>query len=167
MPAVFDDLGICFEYPETWSIEEQAESNQSASAQVVVTGLHTAFWHLSKFPPNVELEVLFDEALAALRDQYPDMEVEIADNLTPTGGWIDRDTREEGTGTMESLQGYDINFICLDLTATAWLRGFRNQTASFLLLCQAEDRDLPVVGPVFRAMWISLLRRARSKRQEL
>ena len=158
MPAVFDDLGICFEYPDNWSLEERDEGEQSGDAQIVISGPQTAFWHLSKHPANVDMEALFDETLAAMRAQYPDMEVEPADDLTAEGGWMDRDGETGSEGAMGSLQGFNVNFICFDLTVTAWLRGFRTGTASYLLLCQAEDRELPVVGPVFRAMWISLLR---------
>ena len=158
MPAAFDDLGICFEYPDNWSLEERAGGAQSGAAQIVVWGPQTAFWHLSKHPATVDMETLFDEALAAMRAQYPDMEVEPADNLTTAGGWMDGDEETGLEGAIGSLQGFNVNFICLDLTVTAWLRGLRTRTASYLLLCQAEDRELPVVGPVFRAMWISLLR---------
>ena len=71
---------------------------------------------------------------------------------------MDRDEDTGSEGAIGSLQGFNVNFICLDLTVTAWLRGLRTRKASYLLLCQAEDRELPIVGPVFRAMWISLLR---------
>jgi hypothetical protein len=167
MPAVFDKLGIGFEYPDNWSLEEYSVGEELEVVQVVVSGPQTAFWHLSKHPPNVDLEALFDEALAAMRAQYPGMEVELADDLTSAGGWMDSQQDSGTGGAMEGLYGFNVSFICLDLTITAWLRGLQTHTASYLLLCQAEDRELTGVGPVFRAMWISLLRNDRAKRQKL
>lgn len=139
MPTVFDQLDIRFEYPENWSVEESAAPE---SEQVVVASPQTAFWHLSKLAPDIELEAGFDEALAALRTEYHDMEVELVE--------------EELEGYR--LVGYDVNFICLDLTNTCWLRGIQTPGGTYLLLCQAEDQEFETVAPVFRAMLASMLR---------
>ena len=55
------------------------------------------------------------------------------------------------------VSGYDFNFFYLDFTSTALIRGFRTPTASCLVLCQAEDRELAELAPVFRAITTSLL----------
>jgi hypothetical protein len=89
------------------------------------------------------LESLFDEALAALRSEYPAMETEPAGELLLEN---------------RPLLGFNVNFICLDLTNTCWLRGFTTEEATFLLFCQAEDREFAQVGLVFEAMLASLLR---------
>jgi len=172
MPAVFDKLGVHFDYPDNWLLEEDAEGLDSGVVNVVVTSPQSAFWHLSKHPADTDLETLFDEGLAAMRIQYSDMEVGIADDLTSAGGWMDelQATGEQQTmgveGEINRLYGYNISFICLDLTITAWMRGIQTPTASYLLLCQAEDRELLEVGAIFRAMWISLLRNEHGLRNE-
>ena len=173
MPAVFDKLGVHFDYPDNWQIEDYDEGLDSEVVQVVVTSPQSAFWHLCKHPLDVDLDTLFDQGLAAMRIQYPDMEVEIAADLTSAGGWMEEQLvkneqhvsdelgRGSAAGTKEEINriyGYNVNFICLDLTITAWLRGIRTPSASYLLLCQAEDREMLEMGAVFRAMWISLLR---------
>ena len=56
--------------------------------------------------------------------------------------------------------GYDIDFVCLDLTNTAQIRGFQTEQASYVLLWQSEDRDFPAVEPVFRAITKSLVETA-------
>ncbi len=143
MPAVFDQLGIRFEYPDNWSVDEEALDPATADGeQVLVSSPETAFWQLSKHPPEAELEGLFDEALSALRTVYQEMEVEPVQDMLE-----DRD-----------IEGFDVNFYCLDFTNTIWLRGFKTSEAMFVLLCQAEDRELKRVGPVFRAMLASVLR---------
>ena len=142
MPSVFEQSGLRFEYPENWVLEDASADEVK---QVVVSSPHTAFWHLSRYSSETELEPLFDEALAALRTEYQDMETEPAE---------DGDLQLEG----KRLDGYDVNFICLDLTNTCWLRGFQTDEATYLLLCQAEDREFSQVAPVFQAMLASLLR---------
>jgi hypothetical protein len=143
MPAVFDQLGLRFEYPDNWSVDEESLDPATADGeQVVVSSPETAFWQLSKHPPGVELEGLFDEALSALRSVYQELEV------TPATDEL------EG----RDIAGFDVSFYCLDFTNTSWLRGFQTPSATYLLVCQAEDRELDRVGPVFRAMLASVLR---------
>jgi hypothetical protein len=143
MPAVFDQLGIRFEYPDNWSVDEKAlDPTTIDGEQVVVSSPNTAFWQLSKHPAEADLESLFDEALSALRTVYQEMEVEPIQDMLDDHG----------------MDGFDVNFYCLDFTNTIWLRGFKTPGATFVLLCQAEDRELHEVGPVFRAMLASVLR---------
>ncbi len=140
MPATFDQLGLCFEYPDNWSVDqgEDVDANQ----QVVVSSPHTAFWQLSKHPAGTDLEPLFDEVLAALRSEYQEIEVELEDEVV------------EGY----SITGFTVNFFYLDLTNTCWLRGIVTESANYLLVCQAEDREFAQVELVFRAMLASVLR---------
>jgi len=142
MPAVFDQLGIRFEYPDNWSVDQEFLDPTTADGeQVVVSSPHTAFWQLSKHPPEADLEGLFDEALSALRSVYREMEV------TPSS-----DTLED-----RDVEGFDVSYFCLDFTSTSWLRGFKTPEATYLVHCQAEDRELERAGPVFRAMLASVL----------
>jgi len=143
MPAIFEQRDIRFEYPDNWSVEE---SSDTQTEQVVVSSPHSAFWQLSKQPAHTAMEGCFDEALAALRSEYHDMEVEPAHDSI------------EG----HELVGFDVNFICLDLTNTCWLRGFQFADSTYLLLCQAEDSEFEQISPVFRAMLASMLRHLRS-----
>lgn len=143
MPAVCDRLDIRFEYPENWKLEEDsAETGQSESGQVIVSSPETAFWQLSKHPGEIELEDLFDEALSTLRSLYDEIEAEPV-----------RETLEQ-----VEIDGFNVNFYCLDFTNTCWLRAFRTPEACYLLLCQAEDREFRKTSPVFLAMLASVLR---------
>ncbi|MCA9231562.1 MAG: hypothetical protein KDA57_13005 [Planctomycetales bacterium] len=141
MPAILELSGLRIEYPENWSVELSDEGQEAG--QVIISSPETAFWHLSQHPPDAELEPIFDEVLAALRDEYGDIEVEPASQ----GNLEDFD-----------LEGYNVNFICLDLTNTCWLRVCRTPSASLLLICQAEDREFERVSAVFLAMLASVLR---------
>lgn len=139
MPATFDQFGVRFDYPDNWSAEGAEETNAN---QVVVSSPHTAFWQLSKHPAGTALEPLFDEVLAALRSEYQEIEVEPENELV------------EG----HALSGFSVNFFYLDLTNTCWLRGLETPSATYLFVCQAEDREFAQVELVFRAMLASVLR---------
>ncbi len=140
MPATFDHFGIRFDYPDNWSIEIQDDSQQREL--VVVSSPHTAFWQLSKHPSDKDFEPLFDEALAALRSEYNDLDVESTDEIL------------EG----HLIEGYTVNFFYLDLTSTCWVKGFETPSGNFLLIAQAEDREFEQVQQVFQAMLASVLR---------
>jgi hypothetical protein len=142
MPATYDHAGLRFDYPENWAVDDV--SDDADLPHVTISSPETAFWHLACHPPEVHLESLFDEALSALRAEYADMEVEPAE-----------DQLEQ-----QLITGYDINFICLDLTNTCWLRGLQTPTATYLMICQAEDREFDRLETVFLAMLASALRNA-------
>ncbi len=68
---------------------------------------------------------------------------------------LDAEPLDELVGDQE-IVGCEMNFYCLDLTNTAVARSFSTPDATYLLFCQADDRELAEVGPVFEAMTLSL-----------
>jgi hypothetical protein len=139
MPAVYDKLGIRFSYPDNWTLDEEEALAGNRSVAVYSPG--GAFWSITLHAPRVDPAQLAATALATLKEEYAEAEsVAVAEEI-------------QG----HSVEGYDLNFIYLDLTSTALIRGFRTDTASCLVLCQAEDRELEQVAPVFRAITASLL----------
>ena len=80
--------------------------------------------------------------IAALRKEYREIEV-----LPATDALEGRE-----------LTGFDVNFFYLDLVVSIWLRAVPTPQGLYMVMCQAEDRELQQVGPVFRAMIASLLR---------
>ena len=147
MPAKFDQFGIRFDYPDNWTVDEIDETSEEQ--QVVVSSPQTAFWQLSKQPPDLPLEPLFDEALAALRSEYQQIEVETTEELLE--GYL--------------IQGYMVHFFYLDLTNTCLIQGIETPSANFLLICQAEDREFQTVQLVFKAMLASVLRNQKRENE--
>jgi hypothetical protein len=141
MPAICEKLGLRFDYPDNWQLEAQVDE-QGEGGGLVLISPETAFWQISRRPTDTDLEPLFDEALAALRAEYHEIEAEAV------------------TQQIENRQlvGYDVNFYCLDLTNTYCLRGFKTPDATYLSLFQAEDREFQRVAPVLQAMFTSLFR---------
>jgi hypothetical protein len=139
MTAVFDKLGIRFQYPENWTLETDAAGGGQQT--VSVYSPEGAFWTVMRHPANTDLTELAQTALVAMQNEYDE---------------LDSEAVSEEIGDVE-LSGYDLNFYCLDLTNTAWIRVANTEAATFLLICQAEDREFEQVSPVFQAMMASLL----------
>ncbi len=146
MPSEFRDMGIAFQYPDNWTLddEEVLEGRRS----VTVFSPTGAFWSISIHPRSTNPLALAKEAVEAMRDEYVDPDVEeIHENISG-----------------HELVGYDLNFFVMDLTTTARIRCLRTRRATYVVFCQAEDEDLVRVGRVFEAITTSLLRSLKGPR---
>jgi hypothetical protein len=139
MTAVFDQLGLRFQYPENWTVEKDATIAERLT--VSVYSPEGAFWTVMRHPANTDSVELAEAALVAMQNEYQD---------------LDSEKSRELVGEVE-LVGFDLNFYCLDLTNTAWIRAGGTGAATYLLICQAEDREFEQVSAVFQAMTASLL----------
>ncbi|MBS0210242.1 MAG: hypothetical protein JSS27_14955 [Planctomycetes bacterium] len=139
MPAVYDKLGIRFLYPENWQLDEtdMIEGNNS----VTVYGPDGTFWTILAHPAGLEQQDLIEAALEAMHEEYTDLDEEPYHDVV--GG--------------KEVWGADLNFYCLDLTNTAWLRSYATDEGTYLVLCQGEDRAFERVAGVFDGMLQSLL----------
>jgi hypothetical protein len=139
MPAVFDKLGIRFQYPENWTLETDAAA---ADRQTIsVYSPEGAFWTVMCYPQDADPLELARTALAAMQNEYEE---------------LDSETVQEEVGDVE-LVGFDLNFYCLDLTNTAWIRAGSTTSNTYLVICQAEDREFEQMSAVFQAIMLSLL----------
>jgi len=139
MPAKFQKLGISFQYPDNWTLdEEDARADHNA---VTVYSPGGAFWSVAIHPRSADPAQLAKAAADAMAEEYEELEAE--------------KVREELAG--RELLGYDMNFYCLDLTNTAQIRCLRTPHHAYSIFCQAEDREFERVESVFRAITVSLL----------
>ncbi len=139
MPAIYQKLGLNFQYPDTWTLDEGEALEGERSVSVYSPG--GAFWSVMVHPPAQAPQDLVDTVLAAMKQEYDDLDAEAV---------------EETVAEVE-LVGCDINFYCLDLTNTAVVRSCRTADSTLLILWQADDRELKEVEAVFRAITLSLL----------
>lgn len=139
MPALYDKLGIRFEYPDNWMVDESdaLAGNQS----VTVYSPSGAFWSIAIHPHEIESGALLDTAVAAMRAEYDELDAE--------------EIRESVAG--HDLPGYNMNFYCLDLTNTACAFCAVARGQMYLIFWQAEDREFASLEAVFRAITHSLL----------
>jgi len=139
VPGKFDKLGISFRYPDNWTLDE--EDALAGRRSVTVYSPGGAFWSVTLHPPSADPARLAMAAVDAMREEYPEIEVE--------------EIREALAG--REMIGYDLNFYCLDLTNTARVRCLRTERTTYTIFCQAEDREYEQIQAVFQAMTTSLL----------
>lgn len=140
MPALFDKLGIRFQYPDNWTLDE--EDAHGGAKSVTVYSPEGAFWSVALHPRHADPHRLANAAVKAMQQEYEQIDAE--------------PVRETLAG--HEMVGFDLNFFCLDLTNTAAVRCLRTARQSLTIFYQAEDREFQKVRAVFLAMTTSLLR---------
>lgn len=146
MPVEFNKLGVAFQYPENWTLDE--EDALSGRKSVTVYSPRGAFWSISVHPSSADPLRLAKAAVDAMKAEYAELEVE--------------QTQETIAG--RETVGYDLSFYYLDLTNTAWVRCIRTDRATYAVFCQGEDRDFNELEAVFRAMTTSFLQNLKPLR---
>jgi hypothetical protein len=122
MPAAFDQDGIHFLYPENWALEH---AEHEAGWTVAVESPETAFLTVSLREDRPSIEDLADAALATLREDYPNLDVEST----------------AGSFAGQPSVGHDVRFFSLDLTNTCRIRSFRSGAGTVLVLSQVNDLE--------------------------
>ena len=135
----FNRLGLAFDYPDNWSVDTDDGADRYAA--VTVCTPEGGFWSVSGHAPGGAATTLAQAVVRQMRKEYQDLDSEPA--------------RDDVAG--RSLEGFDLNFYCLDLTNTAQVRTLETPTAIYLLLAQAEDREWERVAPVFAAITASFV----------
>ncbi len=139
MPARFEKLGVSFQYPENWTLDE--DDARAGCRSVTVYSPGAAVWSVAIHPRSADPAQLAKAAVDAMREEYEQLE---------------RETAQETVAGRE-LTGFDLSFFCLDLTNTAQIRCLQTDQATYTIFCQSEDREFEQVRLVFHAMTTSLL----------
>lgn len=139
MPGFYEKDGLRFAYPDNWTVDE--EGDNQGDVAVTVNSPHTAFWSVVYYRGRRDVHELANCVLDALKDEYPQLEVDEADTSFDGG----------------DACGYDLSFSYVDLLSTAAIRAFQHTGGTYVVLSQAEDHELPDVEPVFEAMTASLV----------
>ena len=130
MAGTYDDHGIRFRYPEDWEVEETEDGPVTTVALHAPDGLAFALVTVDDSRPAPA--VLADQALEAMREEYPTLDA--APALETVGG--------------HRAVGHDVEFISLDLTNACTIRCFRTDRRTVLLFGQwsdIEDEDTTAV----------------------
>lgn len=139
MTAHYENLGVSFLYPENWQIvdEEPDDWPRGVSVQSPEGG----YWELKIYPSLTDRDQLVNEVLTAMRQEYEGLE---------------SDAVSEDIVDVPAV-GYNLSFFCLDLLVISRVRSLDVGTRTYLLTCQAENREFEREGPVFDAITRSLL----------
>jgi len=133
----FDRFGLAFDFPDDWAIE--VDDGETSVTSFSPGG---GFWTVSAYADAEEPADLAAAVADQMRREFEDLDVEPA--------------AEEVDG--RRLDGFDFNFYCLDLTNTATVRAFESEGRSYVVFCQADDREWERIAPIFAAMTASFLR---------
>ena len=140
MPAVFENFGVHFLYPENWSITDEEDDGWPCT--VTVQSAETGFWSLHVYPPQHDVQEVVQELIAVIQGEFGEVEV-----LPAT----------ETFGETETA-GVDLAFFYLDLLVEAKIRYVHTPSGTLVWLYQAESREFEKIEPVFQAIAVSMLR---------
>ena len=133
----FERSGVRFQYPTNW----RADAEDAGDGwTVALQSPETAFALVSLRPDADTAAQVADEALAALRAEYPELDAEpILDNLAG-----------------QPAVGHDIDFLTLDTAIVCWTRCIETAGGPLLVMCQTSEYDRERNEPVLRAICASL-----------
>jgi hypothetical protein len=140
VPHQFNGMGVSFLYPDNWVLDEDSNPDPDEGSATVFSP-SGAFLSVSVYSPQSHPDDLAEQAVAGIREEYGDVDVELA----------------EDTVAGVDLKGYNVNFFCMDLTSTAKVRCLRTTKATYAIFCQAEDTDFERLARVFEAITVSLI----------
>jgi hypothetical protein len=138
MRAIFDDYGIRFEYPEDWELDvadDGTRTTVSLQAPEAPAFVMVAIDEDRPGPAD-----LADEALEAMRTEYPDLEA------APALETIDG----------HRAIGHDLEFFSLDMTGSCVIRSFRTDRRTVLIFAQWSALDDESAEPKIRALRATL-----------
>ena len=136
MPT-FERSGVRFDYPGNWKVEDEETGD---GWTVTLQSPDTAFALVSLRPDVDSPALLAEEALDALRAEYPQLEIEAV--IAALAG--------------QPAVGHDIDFLTLDIPIQCWTRCIDTPGGSLLVMCQTSEFDEATNGPRLRALGDSL-----------
>jgi hypothetical protein len=136
-PGIFDNDEIAFQYPENWPLDRQV-TEEGWTVSVQSPG--TAFLLLSSYTERPAVEEVLKTTLAALQQDYPELESE--------------EVSEKLAG--HTSKGFDVNFFSLDTVNSCTIRAFRTSSATYLILAQSSSFDSETHVAVLKAIRASL-----------
>lgn len=139
MPKTFDRLGVKFQYPDNWTLDDS--DAVAGRESVTIYSPAGPFWSLAIHPGDANLESLGKDVVETIQGEYTEVEVEPL-----------RETLLD-----EELVGYEMHFFYLDLITTIEVRCFRLGDRAYTVYCQGEDRGFDALAKVFQAMTVSLI----------
>lgn len=137
MEETYSAHGIRFRYPSEWDVDEQDDEEQ---VSITVSSPGTSFWVLNLYFDRPAPDDLVEAALDAFREEYEELDI------YPSRAKLCK----------RKTVARDIDFVCLELLNSAYVRAFRTDRFSVLVLYQGTGRELDETGPIFEKMTRSL-----------
>lgn len=135
--TIFRKYGVQFDYPEGWVVQEQMEGGEW---MVTVSSPDSSFWSLGLFFDSPSPEHVVQTVLRAFEEDYPEIDV-----YESRASILDRPTVSR-----------DVEFVCMELLNSAWIRAFQTERFTVLVLYQSTDYELPESESILDAVTGSL-----------
>jgi hypothetical protein len=136
MQTLYQTDGLKFEYPPDWELTtEPLEDGLS----IMVSGTGTTFCSFMLMPDRPAVATVLKNALGAFRESYDEIDSEAVECRI-----ADRPAR-----------GYDVDFYCLELLNSAWLRAFRTGRYTVFIMFQSGF-DEPEARSIFDSICASM-----------
>jgi hypothetical protein len=138
MIAIFDDYGVRFEYPGDWELDVADDGTRTTISLQAPDA--PAFIMIALDADRPAPAEVADEALEAMRAEYPELEV------LPALETIDG----------HRAIGHDLEFFSLDMTSTCAIRSFRTKRRTILIFAQWSSLDDDAAESQIRALRATL-----------
>lgn len=138
MDELYRSHGVKFRFPGDWALNEQRTGSEEVT--VTVSSPETSFWSLSLYFDRPDPEALIETAVDAFRDEYDELD----------------DYPVECRVCRRPATGRDLEFVCLELINSAFLRAFRTPRFSALVLYQGTDHELADTREILEGITASL-----------
>ena len=149
MPALYEKMGLKFQYPENWKLTEPTDND--LPQQISLETPNGGWWSISLFPREHDSAAMIADAKKGLQAQYP--EAEFADIKNEFAGLLKPDSPVDS----DAAPSVEANFFCLDFLVTSTLHVVLTERYKMLIWFQAESREFEQLKDVFRAITISML----------
>ena len=137
LQEVYQGHGVGFRYPAAWELSEQRAGNE---VTITVSSAETSFWSVVLCSDAPRPEDLIESALEAFRDEYEELDIYDA----------------QASMCRRPTIACDLEFVCLELINSAFLRAFRAGSLSVLVLYQGTDYELEDTQQILEAISASL-----------
>ena len=129
---------ITFEAPEDWTVERQ---NSETEISATVTSPGASFLTISLFPDQPVPAELIETAVETFRAEYEELDVYRVDT--------------ELCG--RKAEACDLDFVCLDLVNSVFLRSFSTESFTVFILCQTDGAELAATRATFNKLTAGLV----------
>jgi hypothetical protein len=138
MIAIFDDYGVRFEYPGEWELDVADDGTRTTVSLQAPDA--PAFVMVALDQDRPAPAAVADEALEAMRAEYPELEA------VPALETIDG----------HRAIGHDLEFFSLDMTSACAIRSFRTKRRTILIFAQWTSLDDDAAESQIRALRATL-----------
>lgn len=137
MSKTFTGSGVLFRYPDDWFLAEERGEDDFT---ITVSDGDTTQWSVTLMPGRPQPKEVLKQAIRAFKEEYSDLDV--------------NESRLKLAGY--AANAADLDFECFELLNAAFLRTFRTERFTVLVMYQATGHELDSLEPVFNDINASL-----------